>query len=181
MSSGNLLMRAKPKWGLGTLIIVRQADHEVLPWGGQKTAIGHPSQSAGRIMPKVYGGKELGHNLRVIIPVERDHIINSKLLHQIQSLTKIGTMLILPHTIHVDPVHVHIYVLLSLDHIQINEILLLSPEQIIPSEVGMMIHTGVDLPSSDKLRKRYLIHAHGGLLELGGGGLGPALGGIGAL
>ena len=82
---------------------------------------------------------------------------------------------------HVNPVHVHIDVLLGHDHIHINEILLLGPEHIIPSKVGTRIHIGVDLPSSGKLSKWYLIHALGGLLELGGGGLGPALGGIGSL
>ena len=46
---------------------------------------------------------------------------------------------------------------------------------------GYIPDIGVDLPSRGKLSKRYLIHALGGLLELGGGGLGPALGGIGAL
>ena len=45
----------------------------------------------------------------------------------------------------------------------------------------MGIHIGVDLPPSDELSKRYLIHAHEGLLVLGGGGFGSALGGIGAL
>ena len=125
--------------------------------------------------------KELSHNLRVKVQVESDQVLNAKLLHQVQSLTKIVTVLILPHMIHVNPVHVHVDVLLGLDHIQIDKILLLGPEQIIPSEVCTGIHIGVDLPSSDKLSKRYLIHAHGGLLVLGGGGLGPALGGIGAL
>ena len=83
--------------------------------------------------------------------------------------------------IHINPVHVHISVLLALDHIQINEILLLGPEQIIASDVGTRIHIRVDPPSRDKLCQRDLIHAHGGLLLLGGGGLGPALGGIGSL
>ena len=70
--------------------------------------------------------------------------------------------------------HVHVNVLPGLDHIQIDKILLLGPEQLIPSEVCTGIHIGVDPPSSDKLSKWYLIHAHGGLLVLGGGGLGCA-------
>ena len=77
---------------------------------------------------------------------------------------------------HVDPMHIHIDIPLGLDHIQINEILLLGLEQIIPSEVGTRIHIGVEFPSSDVLSKWHLIHAHGGFLVLGGGGLGPALG-----
>ena len=90
-------------------------------------------------------------------------------------------VLILPHVNHLDPVDVHVDVLLGLDHIQIDKVLLLGPEQIIASEVGTRIHIRVDPPSSEKLCPRNLIHAHGGLLLLGGGGLGPALGGIGAL
>ena len=39
----------------------------------------------------------------------------------------------------------------------------------------------VELPSNDELGLRHLIHAHDGLLLLGGGVLGSALGGIGAL
>ena len=95
--------------------------------------------------------KELGHNLRVIIQMERDHVLNAKLLHEVQSLTKVVTVLILPHMIHVNPVHVHVDVLLGLDHIQIDKIMLLGPEQLIPSEFCTGIHIGVDLPSSDKL------------------------------
>ena len=95
--------------------------------------------------------KELSHNLRVKVQVERDQVLNAQLLHQVQSLTKIGAMLILPHMMHVKLVHVHVDVLLGLDHIQIDKILLLGPEQFIPSEVGTGIHIGVDLPVSDKL------------------------------
>ena len=69
--------------------------------------------------------------------------------------------------IHVNPVHVHVDVLLGLDHIQIDKILLLGPEQIIPSEVCTGTHIGVDPLSSDELSKWYLIHAHCWLLLLG--------------
>ena len=85
-------------------------------------------------------GKELGHNLRVIIQMERDNVLNAKLLHEIQSLTKVITVPLIPHVMHVNPVHVYIDVLHGLDHIHISEILLLGPEQIIPAEVGMRIH-----------------------------------------
>ena len=125
--------------------------------------------------------KELSHNVWVKVQVKGKHVLNAKLLHQVQSLIKIVMVLILPHVIHVNPVHVHVDVLLGLDHIQIDQILLLGPEQIIPSEVCTGIHIGVDLPSSDKLSQWYLIHAHCWPLQLGGGGLGSALGGIGAL
>ena len=47
--------------------------------------------------------------------------------------------------------------------------------------ISFRIHIGIDLPSRDKLNKRHLIHTHDGFLVLGGGGLGPALGGTGAL
>ena len=50
-----------------------------------------------------------------------------------------------------------------------------------PLKVGTGIHIGVDLPSNNELSQWYLIHAHSGLLELGGSVLGSALGGIGAL
>ena len=60
--------------------------------------------------------KELGHNLRVKVQVESDQVLNAKLLHQVQSLTKIVPMFILRHMIHVNPVHVHVEVLLGLDH-----------------------------------------------------------------
>lgn len=90
-------------------------------------------------------------------------------------------MLLLPHVNHVNPVYFHIDILLGIDHIQIDKVLLLGPEQIIPSEVGTVIHIGVDLPTSNELVQRYLIHAHGGLPMLGGGVLGSVLGGIGAL
>ena len=33
--------------------------------------------------------KELSHNLRVKVQVESDQVLNAKLLHQVQSLTKI--------------------------------------------------------------------------------------------
>ena len=74
-----------------------------------------------------------------------------------------------------------ISVLLGLDHIQINESMLLGPKQVIPSEVSTGIHIRVDLPSRDKLRKWYLVHALGGFLVLAGRGLDIALGGTGAL
>ena len=35
----------------------------------------------------------------------------------------------------------------------------------------------VELPSNDELGLRHLIHAHDGFLVLGGGGIGPVLGG----
>ena len=92
--------------------------------------------------------------------MECDQVLNAKLLHQVQSFTKIVVVLILPHMTHVNPVHVHVDVLLGLDHIQVDKVLLLGLEQIIPSEVGTGIHIGVDLPSSDKLNQWYLIHAH---------------------
>ena len=69
-------------------------------------------------------------------------------------------VLILPHVSHVNPVHVHVDVLLGLDHVHIDKILLLGLEQLIPSEVCTGIHIGVDPPSRDELSKWYLIHAH---------------------
>ena len=82
-------MRAKPKWGLGTLIIVRQADHEVLPWCGQTMTIGHPRQSTGLIMPKVNGGKELGHELGIKVFVEGNGPLDVPLLTPLQSIPKV--------------------------------------------------------------------------------------------
>ena len=108
-------------------------------------------------------------------------MLNAKLLHQVQSLTKVSTVLVLPHVIHVNPLDIHIDVLLGLDHIQINESLLLGPEQVIASEDSTGIHIRVDLPSRDKLRKGYLVHALCGFLVLASGGLDIALGGTGAL
>ena len=84
-------------------------------------------------------------------------------------------MLVVPHVIHVNLVNFHVDVLLGLDHIQIDKVLLLGPKQIIPSKVGTGIHLGVDRPSNDELSQWYLIHAHGGLLDLGGGVLGSVL------
>ena len=90
-------------------------------------------------------------------------------------------VLVLPHMMHVNVVNIHVEVLLGLDHIQIDQILLLGPEEIIASKVSPGIHIGFELPSNDKLGLGHLIHAHDGLLLLGGGVLGSALGGIGAL
>ena len=125
--------------------------------------------------------KELSHNVWVKIQVKGQHVLNAILLHQIQSFSKVVTVLFLPHVMHVNPVNFHIMVLLGLDHIHIDEVLLLGPEEIIPSEVGSGIHIGVHLPSNNELGQRHLIHAHDGLFLLVGGVLGPALGRIGAL
>ena len=108
-------------------------------------------------------------------------MLNAKLLHQIQSFSKVITVLVLPHVIHVNPLDIHVGVLLGLDHIQINESLLLGPKQVIASEDSTGIHIWVDLPSRDKLRKWNLVHALGGFLVLASGGLDIALGGTGAL
>ena len=174
-------MRANTNGRVEPLIRDTEQIHEFLPCSSQLTSIGHPGHPPFLISMKVKRSKELGHKLGIKVQLKRDHILNGKLLHEIQGLSKVGTVLLLPHVIHINPVHVHIGVLLALDHIQINEILLLGLEQIIPSEVGTRIHIRVDPPSRDKLSQWYLIHAHGGLLLLGGGGLGPVLGGIGAL
>ena len=174
-------MRAKTNRRVEPLIRHSEQIHELLPSSSQLASIGHPGHPP--ILPRVEvdRGKELGHQLGIIVQMKRDHILNGKLLNKVQGLTKVVMMLILPHVMHVDPMHIHIQILLGLDHIQVNEILLLVPEQIIASEVGMRIHIGVDLPSNNELGQRYLIHAHGGLPLLGGGVLGSALGGIGAL
>ena len=43
---------------------------------------------------------------------------------------------------------------------RLDKILLLGPEQLIPSEILTGPHIGVELPASNKLSQWYLIHAH---------------------
>ena len=71
--------------------------------------------------------------------------------------------------------------MLGLDHIDVYEILLLGPEQLIPSDILTRVHIGVDPPLSDELGLRHLVHANIWLLELVSGLLDVALWGIGAL
>jgi hypothetical protein len=52
---------------------------------------------------------------------------------------------------HINPLNWNIDVLLGLDHIEVYEILLLGPEQIIPSNNLTRLHIGVEPPSSDEL------------------------------
>ena len=111
--------------------------------------------------------------------MECDEIFNAKLLHQVECLTKVVP--VLPQMIDTNPLHWNTEVVLGLDHTDVYDILLLGPEQLISSKVGTRSHVGIDLPTRDKLSKRHLIHTHGGFLLFGGGGLGSALGGIGAL
>ena len=42
-------------------------------------------------------------------------MLNAKLLHQVQSLSIVVTKLVLPHVMHINPLHLHIGVLLVLD------------------------------------------------------------------
>ena len=173
-------MRANTNGHVKPLIRSLKQIHEVLPLSSHLLVIGHLGHGLCLIKMEVDRSDELGYDLKAIIQMERDHVLNAKLLHETQSLSKVVTVLVLPRMIHVNPVHVHIGVLLGLDHIQIDKVLLLGPEQIIPSEVSTGIHIGVDLPSNIELGQRYLIHAHGGIPLLGGGVLGSMLGGIGA-
>ena len=77
---------------------------------------------------------------------------------------------------HVNVVNFNIVILLGLDHIHIDQILLLVPEEIIASRASPGSHIGIELPSNHKLGLGHLIHAHDGLLLFAGGVLGPALG-----
>ena len=83
--------------------------------------------------------------------------------------------------IHVYPLDIHEGILLVLDHIQINESLLLGPKQLSASEDNTRIHIRVDLPAFDVLIEGNLVHALSRCLLLAGSGLDIALGGIGAL
>ena len=103
-------------------------------------------------------------------------MLNAKLLHQVQSLPKVVTELVLPHVVHINPLHFHIGILLILDDIQIDLGLGLVPEQFTPSDSGAWGHIGVKLPETDILCRAYLIHTPGGLLMLASGGLDIALG-----
>ncbi len=78
-------------------------------------------------------------------------MLNAKLLHQVQSLSKVVTKLVLPHVMHINPFHIHVGILLVLDHIQIDESLLLGPEQLGASEDSPRIHIGIDPPAFDIL------------------------------
>ena len=108
-------------------------------------------------------------------------MLNSELLHQIQSFSKILTKLVLPQVIHVYALDIHVGILLVLDYIQINESLLLGPKQLSASEDSMSIHIRVDLPAFDVLIEGNLVHALSRILLLAGSGLDIALGAIGAL
>ena len=104
-----------------------------------------------------------------------------KLLHQVQSLSKVVTELVLPHVVHINPLHLHIGILLVLDDIQIDLGLGLVPEQLTASDSGARVHIRVKLPETDILSRGYLIHTPGGLLVLASYGLDIALGGRRAL
>ena len=82
---------------------------------------------------------------------------------------------------HINPLHWNIDVVLGLDHINVDEILLLGPEQLILSDTLTRVHIGVNPLSNDELVLRHLIHAKSWLLDLVGGLLDIALLGIGAL
>ena len=93
-------------------------------------------------------------------------MLNSKLLHQVQSLPKVVTKLVLPHVVHLNPLHLYIGILLVLDDIQIDVGLLLVPEQLTAFESGTRVHIRVKLPETDIISLGYLIHALSGLLVL---------------
>ena len=108
-------------------------------------------------------------------------MLNAKLLHQVQSLSKVVTELVLPHVMHFNPFHIHVGILLVLDDIQIDVGLLLVPEKLTASDSGTRVHIRVKLPETDILRHRNLVHALSRFLLLAGSGLDIALGGTGAL
>ena len=140
--------------------------HELLPSSCQLTAIGHPGHPPLLIRVKVYRGKELTDELRVIVKVKRDHMFNTKLLHQVQSFSKVRTMLVLPQVMHFYPFDIHIGILLVLDDIQISESLLLVPKQLTTFDRRTRVHIWVELPETDVLRLWYLVHALSGFLVL---------------
>ena len=82
---------------------------------------------------------------------------------------------------HIYPLDIHKGVLLALDHIQIDENLLLVLEHLSASEDNPRSHIGIDPPAFDILRDKNLVHALSRFLLLAGSGLDIALGGIGAL
>ena len=82
---------------------------------------------------EVDGSKELSHDLQVKVHVEHDKVFNAKLLHQVQCLTKVVP--VLPQMIDTNPLHWNIDVVLGLDHIDVDEILLLGLEQLIPFDI----------------------------------------------
>ena len=82
---------------------------------------------------------------------------------------------------YVNPLDIHEGILLVLDHIQINESLLLGPKQLSASEDSTSIHIRVDLPTFDVLIECNLVHALSRFLLLAGSGLDIALGGTRAL
>ena len=130
-------MRAKPKWGLGTLIIVRQADHELFTWCVQTTTIGHLRQSMGRIMPKVNDGKELGHELGIKVFIEGDDPLDVQLLTPLQSIPKVWQVLL--HVCEIDRLDLHKQVLLLLQDIVIDGLLKPVPERT-PLKSRVLIH-----------------------------------------
>ena len=93
-------------------------------------------------------------------------MLNGKLLHQVQSLPKVVTKLVLPHVVHINPLYLHIGILLVLDDIQVDLGLGLVPEQFTPSDSGARGHIRVKLPETDIHCRAYLIHTPGGLLVL---------------
>ena len=60
--------------------------------------------------------------------------------------------------IHINPLHWNIDVVPVLDHIDVDEILLLGPEQLIPSDILTRVHIGIDPPSNDELGLRHLYY-----------------------
>ena len=102
-------------------------------------------------------------------------MFNTKLLHQVQSFSKVLTMLVLPQVMHFYPFDIHIGILLVLDDIQVDLGLSLVPEQFTSSDSGAWGRIWVKLPDTDILSSAYLIHAPGGLLVLAGDGLDIAL------
>ena len=104
-------------------------------------------------------------------------MFNTELLHQIHSFSKVVTKLVLPHVMHINPLHLHIGVLLVLDDIQIDVDLLLVPEQLTASKGGTRRHIRVKLPETDIISLGNLIHALSGLLVLASRVLDIAIGG----
>ena len=103
-------------------------------------------------------------------------MLNAKLLHQVQSLSKVVTELVLPHVVHINPLNLDIGILLVLDDIQIDVGLCLVPEQLTASDSGTWMHIRVKLPETNILSGGHLIHALSGLLVLASCGLDIALG-----
>ena len=105
--------------------------------------IGHPRQSAGRIMPKVNGRKELGHELGIKVLVESNDPLDIKLLTSLQSIPNVSQVLL--HVREIDRLDLHKQVLLLQD-IVIDRLLKPVPERT-PLKSRLLIHMiGIELP-----------------------------------